>query len=306
MARNDIHRPAAFVPAAYTFVHSYSLPTSTGGWPIPAWGINCEIDGRTETKNAEGKVETKNGTHRPDGKCCIVAMLASGVKFAATGGTGKCSICGAAFLYGDIWVHEATGEHLHVGHTCADKYSMLADRSAFEMAHNRLKEAAAKELLKSQKAEARRDFLNKHPGLEEALKTNHNIVQDIASRFDQYAEMSDKQVALVMKLAADAQKPAEKRVAAPTGRTTFEGTVVSCKRQNPEFSDRVVMTVKMETAEGSWMAWGTVPADIARAQTAEGLKSLVGKKVHLTATLEIGREPHFAFMKRPTGKVVEG
>ena len=48
-------------------------------------------------------------------------------------------------------------------------------------------------------------FLEAHPGLAEALRTEHKIVQDIKVKFQQYNSLSDKQVALVFRLQAQAR-----------------------------------------------------------------------------------------------------
>lgn len=50
-------------------------------------------------------------------------------------------------------------------------------------------------------------FLAEHPGLETALATDHYIVRDIAARFQQWGSLSEKQVALVLKLAGEATQP---------------------------------------------------------------------------------------------------
>jgi len=107
----------------------------------------------------------------------------------------------------------------------------------------------------------------------------------------------------VFKLAAEARAPKpEKRpevnVPAPTGRTTFRGVIVSVKTHESAFGVTLKCTVKVTTPEGVWLAWGTlpkdIPADVER-----------GTSVEITATLSAGREPHFAFFKRPYGKIIE-
>jgi hypothetical protein len=68
------------------------------------------------------------------------------------------------------------------------------------------------------------------------------------------------------------------------------------------------MTVKVETADGVWFAWGTIPNKLLESVDvgSEGrIYTLRGMKVELTATLVAGRDPHFAFMKRPVGKTVK-
>jgi len=87
--RTDCHRPGAIVPTAYQHMHFYALPDPT----IPG----------------------DRGLNLPE----VVAYCAGKVVF---GGLGKCGVCGASFNYGELWVHEATGEIVHMGHDCALKY----------------------------------------------------------------------------------------------------------------------------------------------------------------------------------------
>ncbi len=107
-SRTDPHRPGAIVPADYEYEFSYSLATTCDGWPVPSVNVR-EL---------------------------VVPLLARARRGEAAlfehpswgWGTGKCSICGAHFLSGDVWRHVPTGEYLTLGHTCADKYSLAADR----------------------------------------------------------------------------------------------------------------------------------------------------------------------------------
>lgn len=315
--RTDSHRPAAIVPADYEYVLSYNGATSSGGWPIPSFGINCELDRRWEEKDSEGKTVIHNGKHNENGQCCVIGLLhVAKVAFAGIGATCKCSVCGAAFIYGDVWKHVPTGEHIHLGHTCAAKYSLLADRSAYELQLGRLQAAAAKEIIKAKNLEERQAFLDGNPGLEVALQTDHPIVKDISARFQEYRKLSDKQVTLVLKLAAEANKPAEEKeklVAAPAvaGRLTFEGTIVSAKVTDGYYGTAYKFTVKVVTPEGNWLAWGTCPRTLVDSCTntdpgvkTPGLKSLVGRSVKVTAGLKPGRDAHFALLQRPIAEVL--
>ena len=69
------------------------------------------------------------------------------------------------------------------------------------------------------------------------------------------------------------------------------GVIVSLKEHEGQWGVTTKMTVKVVTAEGVWLAWGTVPA---------GLECERGDEVQFDATLEAGRTPEFAFAKRPT------
>ncbi len=305
--RTDPHRVGAIIPEHYRIVHSYSLATSEGGHAVPSYGVNCELDRRV--CGPKGEV-LKSGTHDADGRCCVIGFRTiARVTFSDHGGTGKCSICGAAFAHGDIWQHEPTGELIHVGHTCADKYEMLAERGDFDARYESHKARTAAVRLGEIHATERAEFLDAHPGLAAALATDHGIVKDIAAKFQQYRSISDAQIALVVKLAKEASEPKaeEAHVPAPEGRVTFRGVIVSAKSQDGFAGGTSYrMTVKISTPDGTWLAWGTVPQglfDEAREKLEGGdkgyLHALRGCEVELTATLKRGRDAHFALAKCP-------
>jgi hypothetical protein len=316
--RTDPHRPGAIVPGEYTYVFSYNGSTSQDGWPIPSLGINCELDRRRIWKDEEGKTHVENGRHNEDGHCCVVGLIhVAKVKWGGRSGVGetgacKCSVCGTHFVYGDVWRHEPSGEYIHLGHECAAKYSLLADRSAWEIEHGRQRQAAATALLRAQRAEERSAFLAEYPGLEDDLKVDHPIVHDIKDRFVRLCSLSEKQVELVRKLAHEARNPPppEKHVDAPVGRVTFEGTVVSAKVRDTNWGSSLKITIKVETEDGSWLAWGTCPAaildDVSKMRSDGERTEPLGRGdlVRITATLERGDEPHFCFMKRPRGQLL--
>lgn len=297
--RTDPHRPGAIVPAEYEYVFSYNLATSQDGWPVPSLHVNCEIDYQRRWKDEEGHYHVENGEHSEHGDCCVVGLLhIAKVKFGGRGGTGKCSVCGAAFVYGDVWRHVPTGEYIHVGHICARKYGLLTDRSAWELEFGQRKRATARECLKAQKEEERKAFLEDHPGLEEALKRDHHILRDLAAQLQTRCCLSDKQVALAFKIKNDLDNP-EPTVDAPEGRVDFEGEIISIKRDDMGYyGPTTKITVKVQGEGGIWLAHGTCPAAI--------LGDVVqGAKVALRATLKRGsRSSHFAFMKRPCGKIL--
>ncbi len=297
--RTDPHRPGAIVPAHYRYVFSYNCATTDGGWPIPSCGINCELDRRVT--NADGSVT--NGAHDADGECCQIGLLQSG-KTVKTG-PGKCSVCGAHFVYGDVWEHEPTGEYIHLGHDCAAKYSMLADRSAWELADARARHNAAVQGLRAAKALRVAEFLDAHPGLSQAFEVEHEIIGDIKAKLREYGSISPKQIALVMRLADETRNPRapEATVPAPIGKQSFRGTVVSTKAYDSDYGTQIKMTVKVTTPQGVWLAWGTAPAAcLADSCNHGGLK---GCEVEIKTTLKAGRDAHFAIMGRPRGKVLK-
>lgn len=282
VTRNDPHRPGAIIPSDYEYVLWYAL--SGGEWLPSSININCEMP----------TLAGVSGKHNPAGGCCIIALRASGVKFADHGGTGGCTVCGTGYTYGEIWKHRPTSEYIHIGHICAEKYGLLVDRSAIELERERRSKAKASYLLAEQNRARKVAFLARFPGLEEALKAEHSIIRDIAAKMNRY-ELSEKQVALVFKLADEVKNPAppEKHVSAPEGRVTVRGKIVSVKSVEGPYGTSIKMVVKVETPEGSWLVWTTAPSAILGTE-------IKGHEVEFTATLTRGRDEFFAFGKRPT------
>jgi hypothetical protein len=218
------------------------------------------------------------------------------------GHMGKCGVCGAVYRYGDIWQHIPTGHLLHVGHDCADKYSMLADREDFNAALESIKRRRAAVIQAEHNRIIRANFLTANPGLEEALAVDHYILRDMNDKLNQYHALSEKQVAFAFKLAKEVQEkalmPAEVMIAAPIGkeRTTIRGRLISRKAHESQFGIVLRMTVKVETDAGNWLCNGTCPNEL----YATNGEVQIGCFVQFDAMLVPGREPHFAFFKRPT------
>jgi hypothetical protein len=300
--RTDPHRPGAIVPQDYQEV----LWFDCGGGDEPSYGVNCmkPVFDWFSLQAIPGAT-----AHRADGTCCVLGLREAGRKFANTGrehGAGKCTVCGAYFRYGFVWEHLPTGELIYVGHDCADNYGLVASHMSraqwkqYQEALGRKRAIAAKE---HKRATARDKFIaaNDLASVFE-VRDQHNILADMYNRLHQWGSLSEKQVAFARKLADEVRNPKPKveevKVAAPSGRVTFTGTIVSCKWQEGyTYGDagRAVCTVKVTTPEGIWLAWGTLPSAV------DGnCDEQRGRTITLTGTLSAGNEPHFAFFKRPT------
>lgn len=269
--RTDIHRPGAIQPDRYLYCFSYQLP---GMDPLmdPPWNLDT--------------LHTVLATAQADGT-------------AVFGGTGKCGVCGASFRNGDLWKHVDSGDLVHLGHNCADKYGMLADRADF-CAHL---EAAKRNRAARIEAERRQvafdSFCSAHEGLAEAFAAgaDHPIVADIRRKLREYGSISDKQIALVHKLAAESKLPPpepERHVPAPVGdaRVKVSGVVVGKKWHDNGYGETLKLTVKVETPDGTWLCWGSAPSKLGPVDR--------GDTIAFEAKLEGGDTPHFAFFKRPT------
>jgi hypothetical protein len=250
----------------------------------------------------------------PDtGRCCVASsekhVRAAGL--AVFGGAGRCGVCGAHFVYGSMFKH-SSGELVHMGHDCADKYGAMYDSSAWEIENGRTRAALAKVIARAQNDKERQAFLDANPGLEADLAVEHRIITDIAAKFTTYRSLSEKQVALVRKLAEEVRNPRpvveEKRIGAILGKgVEFEGVIVSAKAHEGDYGTTWKMVVKVEPygpGEGSWLAWGTIPEALRTAAQPNGdlRAAIVGRRVRVKATLEAGRDAHFAFMKRPAAE----
>lgn len=230
----------------------------------------------------------------------------------------SCDYCGTAISQ-LCWVESSDGKRFKVGSDCIAKAGGVRLAKALK-AHQSTERKAKSEVARANdraaraltKAEACAAFIAKHDGLAEALKVEHPIIADIAAQVQRFGKLSDKQIAFVMKLAKEATEPKveEKNIPAPvsSNRVTFSGKVVSAKIQHSDvYGSQWRMTVKVTTAEGAWLAWGTIPAGmIAQVPYDQGgtLERLRGADVIMTARLVAGKDAHFAIMKRPAGKVL--
>lgn len=308
--RTDPHRPGAIIPSDYHFVLGFGL-IPAGDPSLGLLPVRFNVDRALELSKTARFFEHPGGAR----------------------GIFQCDVCGAHYNHGEVWLHGPTGEHITVGHDCADKYGLLGSRAewlAWHREQTALRSQAAKD--KRFKVAALR-FLAGQPELGEALALADEQVgpalgpatgarprpltkleqrqdwrvftlADLRRKLNRFGSLSERQVAFALKLAAEYREAAaagepteEPHVPAPEGRTKVRGRVVSVKGYDGVWGHQLKMTVKVETPGGSWLCWVTVPREF----TAER-----GAEVEFTATLARGKDEHFAFGKRPTGaRVVE-
>jgi hypothetical protein len=150
------------------------------------------------------------------------------------------------------------------------------------------------------------------------LRINHRIVRDIRAGLIRFGGISEKQVALVVKIAREErEKPVEVLVPVPenAGRVRVEGEAVSVKMQRNDYGDRLVMMVRVgDVATGAYLLWGSVPEvyhDLLEAEHkaaggdgplwGDGDHPLRGRRVaFMAAVTRSDRDVHFGFFKRPT------
>lgn len=284
MARTDIHRPSTVIPSDYECVLSYIIP---GSDPFERWNTDLAVEAYRKAREA-GK--------------------------RTFGGLGRCGFCGACFRYGDVWEHIPTGDLINVGHDCATKYELLADRPEFDAKVASLQ--ARRQALKEASRRSRRfiAWCEANPAVASAFEgvcdgagdREAVILRDLASKCREYGSLSPKQIEFAISLGSRRMspqpppKPEEVKVSAPISesRQTIRGVLVSKKTYKGVYGTSIKGTVKVTTAEGVWLAWGTLPNSLW--DYTNHVSPEVGDTIELTAWLHAGKEPHFVFFKRPT------
>ena len=295
--RTDIHRPSAIEPAKYAHIHSFCQPPE----PVEVGFVLGEIGARRIDELTK-ELDLMSGKSR-----ALDLYREGGV--AIHGGIFSCDACGAHYKNGSLYRHE-NGEVISLGYDCADNLDM-----GYPIAQANSLKASFGELTKR-----RREQLARFAGLKFwlaqqsvelriALKSEHYIVREIRGtliKFGASPRLSSKQVALILKLdreqrERDAQ-PEEVHVPVPVDGERIEvtGVVVGTKMQDSMYGSTYKMTVKVETPDGSWLVYGSVPSavseqltdahDVARHQSEETWDA--GYAAHKAARAELlAREP---------------
>ena len=302
--RKDIHRESQFNPLDYRFVFSFAQANPTECSP----GYNNALLRASAHNRPEQEPVYSYGFGRiptiVEWRTIQPLPRIAGRFFRSTK-LYQCDVCGARYKYGDVWQHIESGEVITIGHECADKFGAMVDRSDLDA--YRKEQARVRKL--GRELAKRRDNLRKFVAtagheLLKALRSDHRIVRDIRTRVIKFGSISDKQKALVIKLATEQQekasRPEEQTVPAQINgkRQTITGEVLSCKWYESDYGDTFKMTVKVKTNGGYWLAWGTCPTAILdEVQLASDLR---GSTVRFDAALKPGRDEHFALFSRPT------
>lgn len=296
MARTDSHRLSKFQPEAYDYLFSYSLPSMGGA---PGYNVALLNAVRTGETQSEPEYGFENGYPVITGSRPVVSPWGKVPFFK--GGTGGCDCCGAWFIHGSVYRHRESGEAIKLGHICCQKAGIYTNDEW---------QAAYREKIRRMRASLRdriallgglRIWARENRDLLDLLKVDHKITRSMRSKLITTGAkwgLSEKQVDLLKKLAEDAAnpKPEEVKIAAPKTdeRIRVEGTVVSIKEHESDYGFKLVMTIKVETDEGVWITWGTVPNSIIDEVER-------GAKVAFMAKIVVSdRDESFTFFKRPT------
>lgn len=268
--RTDIHSPSHIMPENYSYEGTVYLGADE--W---ASGLN------------ETTAHTALATH--------------GWQAGNFAAKGTCDHCGAWFLYGAVFTHAPTGDAICVGHICAAETFGASSRAELDL--KRMKTAVATARERARIAGEVVDFLGQNEGLAGMLNCEHYIVQDIKNKLHRYGSISERQIALVEKLAKEAIERDEKKAAQAleptvpvvTGKAiTVTGIIVSTKMQDTQFGSTLKMVVKDDRG---FRVWGTVPANI---EGHDDNSELRGIRIAFVCNVEASKDDEsFGFFKRP-------
>lgn len=274
MLRTDIHRPSSadFDPQAYRVLGVFDNN------PDPF----------------------QSGDAGPLRQRAVSALVEQGYRFGA-GSSSQCGHCGTHIRYAALMVRDDVKEFIFVGENCLDNRFDGLTRDEFQS----LRKAAALNADRVRKGERVTKVYADNPGLEDALCTDHDIVEDIRFRLISRGEISEKQIALVFKIARQENERAERRAAqeaeaaalaasgvrVPSGRGPVEGVILSVRADDGAYGFQ--MKVLVQSDEG-WKVWGTLPRSLWD-------DAAVGSRIAFKATISPSDDdPVFGFFSRPT------
>ena len=307
--RTDCHRPGAIVPRDYSLVLHYNLGTTEAGWPVPSFGVNCELDRRVT--DATGAI-TRNGEHDPDGQCCMIGLLhVAHETFAATGATGKCSICGAHFVHGCVWRHDPSGVLINVGHDCAEKYEMVADRADWSAALACAKQRRAALIEQFMRDAREESYYRTDPSMRGVLAVDHAILADMRQKVRTWGSLSEKQTAFAVRLASEAWTPAAPppvvkpghHLGTPGKRETFTGTLSRVIRFGGKWDGDEVRYLWIFEIDGAELCWftGTPPCNRPTERDA-GEGRIFGGPIPVTVKATVDKHGERAGVAQTTAK----
>jgi hypothetical protein len=215
----------------------------------------------------------------------------------------SCQYCGTGIRY-KFFLRSADNREFYVGCDCIYKSGDLGLIDIAKKERRRLAKEkrdalnAAKAKDRQTKWETERKekleiFFAKHFTIKPVFDWAENasgIALDLYNNLQKWGNLTDNQIALLVRLYDDAQKP---KASCPTGKVTIEGTVVSTKWVDNQFNrygNQEKMTV--ESSDG-YRVFGTVPKSL------DGVTK--GSKVRFVATVQPSdKDQYFGFFNRPS------
>lgn len=296
MSRTDMHRPAVIDPAQYEYVGVFYQGPVSGEEHADMVACYLEQDSEDMVNAAEQLLDDQpfEGNHHAK---------------------GTCDHCGAWFHYGVVYRHKPTGDGVAIGHVCSRTTFGFESRRDLEIERLKKRVAAKRE---RQKVMKQAEEFKQAQGQEfvAALACEHYIVQDIAAKLNKYGSLSQKQVALVLKIAKEeaerAADEAELPAPAPVveGRIVVTGILLGIREQEGAYG---IVDKMLVVDDRGFKVWCTVPDRVwelgwegARRDGADcARKWLLRKRITFTATVEKSRKDKcFGFGKRPTKAAV--
>lgn len=306
--RTDIHRPSldGFDPQDYTLFGVYRLVTKVKvldgvvfvpGVPYGRWEEQYHVEPSPFAIDTDAL--------ESNGWSTDVITNANGDERDSVH-AHQCAHCGQHLMYGALLTNESEMSLIVVGEDCLENRFRNVTAAQFKQ----LREDAKAKAAATRSLDRKNTALKDNPRLSEAYESDNTFVQDVMRRFDRKGEISERQIAAVIKvLDRDAQRAEQRKqwateaadaADAPTGKVTVTGEIISTKWQESGFHSVHKMIVKTE--EG-WKLWVTVPSSVY--DPSDSSLPITGKRVTLTANVTPSdRDPKFAFGKRPTNAAV--
>ena len=179
-------------------------------------------------------------------------------------GLFSCTVCGAHFLYGELWLHRPTGELAALGHICAGKYSLVDQVADGE--RRRLGKVRAHLVARVAKRRARwesmRRELSENPWLGAALRQDGDFPRMMRQSFIEWGRLTERQAAALQQWRPREEEP--EAVAIPQslleGRVEVTGRILGVKAQESAYGTSWKMLLAVDSPGGRFKLWGTVPA----------------------------------------------
>lgn len=290
--RSDIHRPQVFDPEDYEWVDGFNNQPPAGSYVGRGALESFTFDDGSVVK----------GTNWLNAHDSWLRGLVSRSDSAVYGDCFQCDHCGARIRYVGVFKHLPSGDHIAVGETCAEG-RFTYDKATFDA----LRKAAALDRAAQRILTAWNAYKADHAADWDALYASDNyFIADVLAKGRRYGDLSERQFAAICKaLVRDRERDAQRATQAAVEATEVKvdvpvtderlcivGTVLSTKYVETDFGGFLKMLIKVETEDGVYKLWGTVPSKLTVSR---------GDIVRFNARLEVSRDDKsFGFFSRPT------
>ena len=216
----------------------------------------------------------------------------------------SCDYCGTSIRWA-FFIVSTDGKEFKVGCDCVAKTHDSGLKAEVAKIKREYKAESKRQAFRNQAVARCQDFLAKHPGLEAALKIDHEIIKDIDRKFRQYGSLSARQVHFVFSLAERAEiaalsvhtceRPPAVNVPSIDGRIQLTAKILSTRVDDTIYGAALKALYEIRTPEGVWKAWGTLPAGLGGNGDVRG--TIVKIKTRVVPSKD---DPTFAFFNRPS------